>query len=125
MSSKIHNENEEEILDKLARVIVAKYGMGTASIFLLETLKPMAYVGGEFGRFLLAPILALSGPSIESMINQHISILEERENVEKLLKKIEVLMKKEDDERKSKKIKKESSIKKKFYTRIFGKKKLG
>ena len=40
---------EEEKIDHIAKLLVINYCMGTTSILILETIRPMAFVGGELG----------------------------------------------------------------------------
>ena len=74
-------EDEEERIEHLAKLLVNKYGMGTPSILILETIRPMAFVGGELGRILLTPWLPLFGDNMERAINDYITTLAQRDQL--------------------------------------------
>jgi len=82
----------DEKIEKLSNLIVKKYEMGTPLIYLLEMYKPAAFVGGELGKILISPWLPLFGTSSEQILREYIDLLQDRDNLEKLLKKIEELM---------------------------------
>lgn len=125
--SEVPAEKEDERIDKLAKMLVKKFGMGTPSILILETMKPAAFVGGELGRILLTPWLPILGDEAEKSVHDYISTMVDRDNIEKLISRIEELMKEEDEELKAKKLakKKESpsseGILKRIYHRLIGK----
>jgi hypothetical protein len=103
--------------------------MGTPSILILETIRPMAFVGGELGRILLTPWLPLLGDSLEKNIHGYITTLAQRDQLDKLVNRVEELIKEEDEERKSKKMaeiqdgpKNSEGIFKRLYNKILGKK---
>lgn len=125
--SEVPSEKEDERIDKLAKILVKKFGMGTPSILILETIKPAMFVGGELGRILLTPWLPILGADAERSVHDYISTLIDRDNVEKLISRIEELMKKEDEELKAKKLAKNKEspssegILKRIYRRLIGK----
>jgi hypothetical protein len=88
----MENNSKEERIERLAKMIVERFGMGTPALFLLEMYKPAAFVGGELGKVLLYPWLPLFGTSSEQIAREYIDLLEDRENLEKLLNKIEEFM---------------------------------
>lgn len=120
-------EKDDERIDKLAKMLTKKFGMGTPSILILETMKPIMFVGGELGRILLTPWLPILGTDTERSVHDYISTIVDRDNTEKLISRIEELIKEEKEERKAKnlqKIKNHSSsegILKKIYRRLIGK----
>ncbi len=121
-------EDEEERIEHLAKLLVNKYGMGTPSILILETIRPMAFVGGELGRILLTPWLPLFGDNMERAINDYITTFAQRDQLEKLVSRMEELIDEENKERKSKKMaeqndgsKNDEGILKRFYNKIIGK----
>jgi len=76
---------QEVILDKIAKKVVY-WRMTTPAILFLESVKPMNYVGSQ--------MLVFFEPFVQALFNvkeynEFIRIMEERENVERLLVKIE------------------------------------
>jgi hypothetical protein len=103
MYNDIKNKSDEEKINYLADLIVKRYGMGTPTLMMLETLKPAAFVGGELGKLFLAPFFFLLDPQSEKRVREYITFLEDRENLEIFLKRIEFLMKQEEEKNKMKK----------------------
>lgn len=81
-------EEEEELLKK-AEDLIEQYKMEPLALLLLETMKPLVYVGGEFGRFFIAPLL----PFLDHKPDAIIQTFQQRKNIDKLLLKIEGKMK--------------------------------
>ena len=76
---------QDQILDKIAKKVV-HWRMTTPAVLFLESVKPMNYVGSQ--------MLVFFEPFVQALFNlkeynEFIRIMEERENVEKLLVKIE------------------------------------
>jgi hypothetical protein len=76
---------QEVILDKIAKKVVY-WRMTTPAILFLESVKPMNYLGSQ--------MLVFFEPFVQALFNvkeynEFIKIMEERENVERLLLKIE------------------------------------
>src|SRR3989304_10538380 len=76
---------QEQILDKIAKKVVY-WKMTTPAILFLESVKPMNYVGSQ--------MLVFFEPFVQTLFkvkeyDEFIKIMEERENVERLLVKIE------------------------------------
>jgi len=90
-------EQEAEIIRKTADKI-HEYGMDTAAILLLESSKPLIWVGGEMGRFFVTPFIPVVSESWGVKSETYLRIFEQRTNVEKLLVRLEELAK--EDERK-------------------------
>jgi len=84
----ISEEEEDRIIEKAAELI-HKHKMEVPAIMLLESSKPVAYIGGELGRAYLAPFLPLLEQDFGIPGNKLISIFEKRENIEKLIRSIE------------------------------------
>jgi len=84
----ITKEEEEEILEK-AMAYIEMYKIEPIALFFLEMVKPLVYVGGEFGRFFIAPLLPFLGHKADAFIQT----FEQRSNIEKLIKMIESKMK--------------------------------
>ena len=90
-------QQEEELIEKLAQFIV-KHKMETPAILFLETLKPLSFVGSTFTMIYFAPFLDIYGLNI----NQFAMLFQKRENVERLLQRIEALIKESDRLKKEK-----------------------
>lgn len=88
-------EEEEEMIRAAAEKI-HKYGMEVAAIMFLESVKPLAYIGGQMGRFFVSPFLPAFGDSIGRGGEKLITIFEKRENVEKLITLLEELAQEEE-----------------------------
>jgi len=91
-------EEEEELIRKVA-MIIHKNGLEAAAILMIETVKPLSYIGGQMGRLFISPFLPAFGDKIEIGGEKLITVFEKRENVEKLLSMIEE-MAKEDNAKK-------------------------
>jgi hypothetical protein len=95
-------EEVDEILDKAAEKI-NKYGMDTVAILALESVKPLAYVGGEMSRMMISPFLAALGPDTDKLGEKLIYVFEDRRNLEKLIERLEEIERKKDREKAKKK----------------------
>jgi hypothetical protein len=91
---KMTPEEEERIINKVA-VEINKRGMDMPAILMLETLKPLVYIGTQFGRFYVSPFLPIFGDAFYQDSEKIITIFEKRENVEKLIKRLEEISKEE------------------------------
>ena len=83
-------EEEEEMIRKIAEKI-HKYGMEVATILMVESLKPLTFVGTQMGRFFINPFLPAFGDEIGMTGEKFFQVFEKRENVEKLLVALEEL----------------------------------
>ncbi len=81
---------EDEIIEKLAETI-HKNGLDVVAVMALEIGKPFSYIGGQMGRLFLTPFLPALGDSVNDLGNKMITILEEREMLDKLIKKLKQL----------------------------------
>jgi hypothetical protein len=81
-------EEEEEIIRRVADKI-NEYGMNAAAVLMLQTFKPMAYIGGQMGRFFLCPLLYGLGDKISIGAERLFAVLENRDNLEKLIRMLE------------------------------------
>ena len=102
-------EDEEKMIKKIADEI-HKRNMGIFAIILLETLKPVSYVGAQLGRAFVTPFLPAFGDDIGLGGEKAMQVFEKRENVEKLLTTLEDLAEK--DEKNKKEAKKAAKSKK-------------
>ena len=101
---------QEVILDKIAKKVVY-WRMTTPAVLFLESVKPMNFVGSQ--------MLVFFEPFVQALFNvkeynEFIKIMEERENVERLLVKIEkfdaeMAEKEKEEKRKRKEEKKKRS----------------
>ena len=91
-NNQVTPEEEEEIINKTAELI-HKSGMEVIAILALETYKPLTYFGGQMGRFLTTPFLGALGENAYRRGDKLFTTFEKRENVEKLIKKIEEMEK--------------------------------
>jgi len=76
---------QDEILNKIAKKVVY-WKMTTPAILFLESVKPMNYIGSQ--------MLVFFEPFVQTLFNvkeynEFVKIMEERENVERLLQKVE------------------------------------
>lgn len=88
-------EEKNKLIEKIAKKIVEKR-LEVPAIFFLESIKPVAFVGTQISYVIFAPFLYLLGP--ESF--NYLSVFEKREDIEKLLIKIEELSEAEKDKEK-------------------------
>ena len=82
-------EEEEKFIDETARRIV-EMGMEFPAIVLLESSKPLAYMGGQLF-YMITPFLSVF--NLEQTGLRYKNFFEKRENIERLLKRIEELSK--------------------------------
>jgi len=83
-------EEAEKLIDWLAREIY-RYGLETAAIMFLESLKPISRVLSSMGQIFLTPILPILGDNLMLKGDKAMLIFEDEENVEKLIRKLEYL----------------------------------
>lgn len=76
---------EEERLIQRAADLVSNYEMETPALLVLNMIKPLVYVGGEMGRFFIAPLL----PFLNHKADAFIHTFEQRKNIDKLIEIIE------------------------------------
>lgn len=105
-------EEQEQMINKIANEVI-KRRLEAVAIMFLESIKPISYVGSQLAMVFVGPFLAIFG---DLGIN-YIRFFEKRDNVEKLLRKIEEETKTRDEE--EKKAKEESkAISKRFNLRL-------
>jgi ABC-type Zn2+ transport system substrate-binding protein/surface adhesin len=95
-------ELEAEYIEKVAQKI-HEYEMETAAILLLEGSKPLVWVGGEMGRFFISPFIPIISDKWGVTSEKFFLVFEKRENIEKLLKRIEQLAQEADDKKRAEK----------------------
>ena len=83
-------EEEEETIEWVALQLY-KYGMETAGIMFLESLKPISRYGSSMGQVFLSPLLPFFGDNVTMKGEKALRIFEKDENVEKLIQRLEAL----------------------------------
>lgn len=86
MTSKLTPEQQKEVIDKVARLVV-KFQMTAPALLFLITFKPLAWMGGRYATIFLEPFL----PFYEVEAHELIEALGEIENVDVLIERIEEL----------------------------------
>ena len=89
-------EEETQIIEKIAEKI-RQYKMEGPAILLLETSKPISYVGTQLGKLYLAPLLPLLKEDLGIPAEKILTVFERRENIERLLQIIEQKPDEEDE----------------------------
>ena len=102
-------QEEDELIEKVAKKI-HEYGMDTAAILLLESSKPLVWIGGEMGRFFITPFVPIISDEWGMKSEKFFLTFEKRKNIENLMVRLEQLTK--EDEEKKKKLKEERKLKK-------------
>ena len=79
--------SEEELIERTAKAVVER-GLAAPAVFFLESSKPLSFVASQ-GMLFLGPFVdaAFSAPNYDAFCR----MLENRQNVEKLLQRIEEL----------------------------------
>ena len=98
------SRKDKEIIDKYAKKIV-DLGLGTIAILTIESVKPLNYIGSQFLYF-ANPLLTVF-PYFKDF-DRVAELIEERDNVEYFLTRIEYFMN-EEDKRKNKKLLKDNN----------------
>ena len=83
-----------ELINTVAKKIVDSE-MESPAIWLLQTIKPLVFVGGELSYFYLAPFL----PFLEDLGYTFLDTFEKRENIELLIRTVERLQKEQSREK--------------------------
>ena len=81
-------EEVTRILENIATRIHA-YGMDTAAIIALETVKPLSNQGTELSRMFFSPFLPILGPEYNMMGDKLLFVFQDRKNVERLIQLLE------------------------------------
>jgi len=116
---KASREETDKIIEKIAKVVVDRE-LDFPAILLLGGIRPLAPIGGPMLRIFLSPWTSFLG----DLSYEYISVLEDPDNMKKLIDKInEVIEEKKEEEKKKKEKKKIERKKKKkefypFFRRI-------
>jgi len=92
-------EREKEIIEKLARRIVDS-GLGTMAVMTLQSIAPLSFAGTQVGLVVGSPVLMaldLLGVKVYEYAGLFAESTRSRENVERLIRRIEELMKVEEE----------------------------
>jgi len=95
-------EREKEIIEKLARRIVGS-GLGTMAVMILQSIGPLSFAGTQVGLVVGSPMLMtldLLGVKVYEYAGLFAESTRSRENVERLIQRIEELMKAEEEDQK-------------------------
>ena len=84
----ITEEEKEELIEKIAEKI-NQYRMESPAIILLESSKPLSFIGTQLDRLYLGPFLPLLQEDLGLPAEKILRVFEDRENIEKLIKLIE------------------------------------
>jgi len=101
-------EEEEEYINKVAEKI-HQYGMDVAAILMLESVKPLTWIGSQMGRFFLSPFLPAFGDTISMGGEKLFQVFEKHGNVEKLITRLEQLAQEEKEKPKAKAVEPEGA----------------
>lgn len=85
---KVTPKDEEKMIRKAAEKI-HEYGMDLAAVLFLQSYKPLTYVGGQMGRFMIFPFFYMLGGGIAQSAEKFFMIFENKDNVERLIKLLE------------------------------------
>lgn len=88
-------EDEERIIDHITMEVVNR-GLDPVAVIVLESIKPMTFIGSQITLVFAMPFLSLFG----DIGIDYIKFFEKSENVERLLQRIEQKVKLRDDETK-------------------------
>jgi len=78
------DQEKDEMIKKAAETIY-KYDMDLVAILILESMKPLASVGGQLSRFMVAPFI----PFIGDKSMPYLATFQNKENVERLISLLE------------------------------------
>ncbi len=117
----VNPEDEDEMIEKIAQKI-HEYDLNLIAILMIDTLKPLSFIGANMGRVFVAPFLPALGEDVGIGGEKIFQIFEKRDNVEKLLNAVEKLDKEEKQRKKTEKAKnlegKSQETQKKWWKRI-------
>ena len=82
--------NVDELIEKIA-IKVVEIGMEAPAILALESAKPLSFIGSQLGRAMIAPWFGIFGWGAMTKADNYMEVFEDRENVGKLVRRIEEL----------------------------------
>lgn len=83
-------EEEAQFIENVAQTI-HKFGMENLISLLLESGKPLIWLGTQFGRVFITPFTPLVSEDFGNQSEKFFNVFEKKENVDKLLKRLEEL----------------------------------
>lgn len=101
----VTSEDEDEMIGKIAQKIHASR-LDMVAILMIESVKPLSYIGTQMGRLFVSPFLPVLGENVGISGEKFLQIFEKRDNVEKLIKAVEALAKEDEEKKKTEKAKK-------------------
>ena len=102
-------EDKDEIIEWTARELY-RYGLETAAILFIESYKPLSRVGSSMGQVLITPLLPFLGDSAMIKGDKFLRIFQERENVDRLIDRLEEISIKGLDDKKDDQKQKDQEI---------------
>ncbi len=102
----------EEEVDRIIQTIAKRihaYGMDTAAIITLETVKPLSNLGTELSRMFFSPFLPILGPEYNLLGDKLMYVFQKRQNVEKLITVMEDMAQEDEERKKEAKAKKKAA----------------
>jgi len=102
----------EEEVDRILKTIAKRihaYGMDTAAIIALETVKPLSNLGTELSRMFFSPFLPILGPEYNLLGDKLMYVFQKRQNVEKLITVLEDMAREDEERKKEAKAKKKAA----------------
>jgi len=97
-------EEEDEMINMIAQKI-QEQGLDMYATFIIESVKPLSFIGANMGRAFFAPIMPALNNSTAIIGENFLKLIEKRENADKLLKAIEKLSKEAEEKKKIEKAK--------------------
>ena len=101
----INPEEEEELINMIAQKI-QEQGLEMYATFIIESIKPLSFIGANMGRAFFAPVFPALSASAGITGEKLFQIVEKRGNADKLIKAIKKLTKEEKARKKIEKGKK-------------------
>ncbi len=95
LDEEITPEEEAEIIEWTAKQFY-RYGLETAAIMFLESLKPISRYGSSMGQVFLSPLLPFLGDNLMFKGDKALRVFQEQANVERLIQRLEELAAEED-----------------------------
>lgn len=106
----LSEDRKRELIDKLAKWVQSR-GLETATIFTLELIKPLSWIGLQF----LLGVSPIFIPLVdEKTFNDYTLLFEDRENLEAVLQRVEKLRDEREHEEKLKNEAKSKGTRRRF-----------
>ncbi len=82
--------NVDELVEKIAKKVV-EIGMEAPAVLALESARPLSFIGSQLGRAMIAPWFGIFGWGAMMKADNYMEVFEDKENVKKLVRRIEEL----------------------------------